>query len=1125
MFQQLVLKEGYLEKESSSRLMKKWQSRYFELSGHYLKYYEKKEAIKSDETVKGAVDVHGIRQVTREGKRFSLKMADESKSVMLRSSSDEVAELWVTEIEQLRHRLMTRMEEKAVTQAQPAQMRAMAFVGLVGIGKLTAMMTRCKQMSLEADTARDVVSVSMACMDRELFCGGFFINAKRLPELRHGIFTKAFRDGHWLLLEGLHEAPPRLLHEIEAALSNKSMRLDDGSEFEWHPQFRICATAANATASASASTSFASVGMENCLQLTERIRVGSDGAARGVLIQCVRVALQRESSRADETKRVEEMIEAMVSVHEIIVAHCSEAQLNLHDLHRWAVVFGAWGHTLIEGKNDGDPYLALSASAWLAYHAKVGSVSGSSRNSSSSSSSSKERTGGGAGAGGTLVAVWKERVLPLLQTTSVPGTAPSSSAALVEEVWASEGEHWIKLFPETVQQMEQLHGSRGLPLHLHPRFESALLQLWHALKSGLPVLLVGVVGSGKTTAVRALARTYGEQVAAINATKDLELKHLVSQPAFDEEGQLGSKDGVLMKACREGEWALIENIHDARPRLVNALCGLLQQAEQAYSSSPSSTRQGCLRQCLSALTSGVNASVQTGGAGKGEGMRVICTVAGDTESIPPKLLDHFIVVSIVTEDEQQQQVATTEEEQADAMTGVALSALRMSVSNGKGGGDQLHREKAVAVMSRALRRVVDSGQTHLQSLIMRGTMRLFDSVQKDKALAASYSFVDCLYSAYSMAVAAVVVTEQQPEKEEKQEEDDDEQQQQQQQQQQLQSIEAELTKVCNGRQPRRLRLMTEEMAAYLRDHNCFAEVEGQNQATASQKTSPTEAILFAHMTGVPLLLEGPPAIGKTMEVRKVAEVLLGAGRKLSAVSNTDSSTVQDYFGGYEMDGSSSFRFVEGPLVHAMVTGGWFLADEFNLASADVHSALQLVIELLPVDTDAPVTVKNPITGNDITISPDFRFFATQNPSATMLGRKRLSRAFACRLLKIRLAKRSQKQIRMLCRFHLQRSFDSPAERDVEHVSAMLARLYEELKERHSIDITLRGVVKIVLRAAAYQRDEKAPEAGLKQRVVAAAVSLLQPMLLADSDSKDAVRLVLAIVGLPEKPTITITPNF
>ena len=106
---QLVIKEGYLNKQASG-LIKKWQTRYFVLAGHYLKYYEKKEETKSDETIKGVVDVRTIRQVTREGSCFSLEMADKSKSVTLRATSDQLAELWVTEFEQLRKSFAPRKE-------------------------------------------------------------------------------------------------------------------------------------------------------------------------------------------------------------------------------------------------------------------------------------------------------------------------------------------------------------------------------------------------------------------------------------------------------------------------------------------------------------------------------------------------------------------------------------------------------------------------------------------------------------------------------------------------------------------------------------------------------------------------------------------------------------------------------------------------------------------------------------------------------------------------------------------------------------------------------------------------------------------------------------------------------
>ena len=74
MFGQSVLKEGYLEKESSG-MLKKWQRRYFELSGHYLKYYETKEAQaqvqtsgdSGEKTIKGTVDARDFGEVSTQG--------------------------------------------------------------------------------------------------------------------------------------------------------------------------------------------------------------------------------------------------------------------------------------------------------------------------------------------------------------------------------------------------------------------------------------------------------------------------------------------------------------------------------------------------------------------------------------------------------------------------------------------------------------------------------------------------------------------------------------------------------------------------------------------------------------------------------------------------------------------------------------------------------------------------------------------------------------------------------------------------------------------------------------------------------------------------------------------------
>jgi MoxR-like ATPase len=95
-FQQSILMEGYLEKQSSGILMK-WQSRYFELSGHYLKYYQNKET-KSDETLKGAVDLREISAVTAHNEQLTIATTDGNQAIILRAASVEVASLWATEI-------------------------------------------------------------------------------------------------------------------------------------------------------------------------------------------------------------------------------------------------------------------------------------------------------------------------------------------------------------------------------------------------------------------------------------------------------------------------------------------------------------------------------------------------------------------------------------------------------------------------------------------------------------------------------------------------------------------------------------------------------------------------------------------------------------------------------------------------------------------------------------------------------------------------------------------------------------------------------------------------------------------------------------------------------------------
>eukprot|EP00935_MAST-01C_sp_MAST-1C-sp1_P002211 g2211.t1 len=98
-FQQSVIKEGYLQKKSSG-IFKQWQSRYFELSGHYLKYYEKKEGTKSDDELKATIEVHEIGEVrTAKDGAITIVMSNDGAKINLKAPSEQSAAAWADAIE------------------------------------------------------------------------------------------------------------------------------------------------------------------------------------------------------------------------------------------------------------------------------------------------------------------------------------------------------------------------------------------------------------------------------------------------------------------------------------------------------------------------------------------------------------------------------------------------------------------------------------------------------------------------------------------------------------------------------------------------------------------------------------------------------------------------------------------------------------------------------------------------------------------------------------------------------------------------------------------------------------------------------------------------------------------
>lgn len=104
-------------------------------------------------------------------------------------------------------------------------------------------------------------------------------------------------------------------------------------------------------------------------------------------------------------------------------------------------------------------------------------------------------------------------------------------------------------------------------------------------------------------------------------------------------------------------------------------------------------------------------------------------------------------------------------------------------------------------------------------------------------------------------------------------------------------------------------------------------------------------LLRAYTLGKPILIEGPPGVGKTAIVEQVAKVtgrklvrvnlseqtdmmdLLGSEYPTSAVSGQDADTISDE----EDQDEIQFKWGDGVLLSAIREGHWLLIDEMNLA--------------------------------------------------------------------------------------------------------------------------------------------------------------------------------------------------
>lgn len=146
------------------------------------------------------------------------------------------------------------------------------------------------------------------------------------------------------------------------------------------------------------------------------------------------------------------------------------------------------------------------------------------------------------------------------------------------------------------------------------------------------------------------------------------------------------------------------------------------------------------------------------------------------------------------------------------------------------------------------------------------------------------------------------------------------------------------------------------------------------------------------ISGYPILLQGPTSAGKTSMIEYLAYL---TDNKFIRINNHEHTDIQEYLGSYSWDDNSgTLVFREGALVQALRNGWWVVLDELNLAPTDVLEALNRLL-----DDNKELFI--PETGEYVRPAPGFMLFATQNPAGSVYGgRKYLSRAFRNRFIEL-----------------------------------------------------------------------------------------------------------------------------
>lgn len=545
-------------------------------------------------------------------------------------------------------------------------------------------------------------------------------------------------------------------------------------------------------------------------------------------------------------------------------------------------------------------------------------------------------------------------------------------------------------------------GVAKAPVAGTPRTKDVWVQLARALNAQLPILVVGDNGCGKSGAIMAIADLFGCWCTQVCLTAETDVSLLVGsqlpETNRNEEGTgpaIAWKDGLITSALTTGSWVLLDNINDADPCILERLNPLLEEDIDWR------------------LTErGDTASLVVPSSFRVFATMTASAVSAMSRELSPALSNRFSSVFMPP-------VPVDHEGFLQEIRPVVRAIL--ALPNGE-------EEASTAQLCWLLWAGLGPASTGQEVWRLKEGLNLRALVQ---FLESTYR----LRSHYSMGQALVHAFQN----------------------------------VLTGR----FRNGLEEFQAKLDEevHTIFDEacegdlfmpaMENLLNGSGAYHLTPRRAgyarqVCAGVMCGFPVLLEGPAATGKTALITKLAQYWQPRPQRLERVSNTQTTTIQDYLGSYVPAGGG-FSFQKGALYRAMESGAWFLADEFNLADPKVMSMLSPLLEgsrtILVPDSNAAVSARD-----------GFHFFATQNNAQDYAGRNKLPPSLRSRFMEVEVEDFETEELQEILtkrpveiRPGVSRTVNDTAARGLALVYGQLKRCNEEQR------ITMRELIKWIQR--------------------------------------------------------------